>query len=372
MAPNGIIDELEKIRRRFLWSGKDSNSKIHWVSWCKIVASKKDGGLGVGTLKAQNLALLTKWWWRLKEKSEGLWRECLNSIHNLKKKPVTTIAKSTIPGVWSNIAKAIKSLVEFDINYHDLFTLNPGSNINILFWKDHWCGHVTLQEQFPRLYDLEEVKTCLVSDRLDNSGFHWRWRSRGMKVEELDDLQRLSNMIQGTNTEPTDNGFRFNLNPDGKYIVNALRQQIDSNPFPFDGAVISWSKSIPLKIRCFIWRAVLDRLPVAMNLARRGVSLESSTCPLCNNDQESRDHLLIKCEVATEARAWILKWCGISVTSFDNVGELINFAATWGSCSKRRKRLNAVLYGLLWFIWLAQNNKLFKGIQTNPARIADE
>lgn len=57
-APNGIIEELEKMRRRFLWGGKDSRSKIHWVSWSKIIASKKDGRLCVETFKAQNLALL--------------------------------------------------------------------------------------------------------------------------------------------------------------------------------------------------------------------------------------------------------------------------------------------------------------------------
>lgn len=64
-APQGIIDTLEKLRRSFLWGGIGGKAKIHWVDWSKIVAEKKDGGLGVGTLKAQNIALLTKWWWRL-------------------------------------------------------------------------------------------------------------------------------------------------------------------------------------------------------------------------------------------------------------------------------------------------------------------
>lgn len=70
-APSGIIEDLEKLRRRFLWGGDDSKRKIHWVSWSKVVASKKDGGLGVGSLKAHNLALLAKWWWRLKAISGG-------------------------------------------------------------------------------------------------------------------------------------------------------------------------------------------------------------------------------------------------------------------------------------------------------------
>lgn len=51
-AQNGIIYEHEKMRRRFLWSGSDSTSRIHWASRSKVVASKKDGGIGVKTLKA--------------------------------------------------------------------------------------------------------------------------------------------------------------------------------------------------------------------------------------------------------------------------------------------------------------------------------
>lgn len=62
-APQGvIIDTLEKIRRKFLWGIDDVKSKIHWVDWSRIIASKNDGGLGVRTLKDQNIVIITKWW----------------------------------------------------------------------------------------------------------------------------------------------------------------------------------------------------------------------------------------------------------------------------------------------------------------------
>lgn len=57
-APIGIIDDLEKLRICFIFDGDDIKSKMHWVSWSKIIASKKDGKLGVGSLKAQNISLL--------------------------------------------------------------------------------------------------------------------------------------------------------------------------------------------------------------------------------------------------------------------------------------------------------------------------
>lgn len=61
-APKGVIDALEKIRRGLLWGDGKVKNKIHWVDWSKIIARIVDGGLGVGTLEAQNMALLIKWW----------------------------------------------------------------------------------------------------------------------------------------------------------------------------------------------------------------------------------------------------------------------------------------------------------------------
>ena len=40
VAPIGVINTLEGIRRRFLWGSTDDKKKINWVSWAKVVAKK--------------------------------------------------------------------------------------------------------------------------------------------------------------------------------------------------------------------------------------------------------------------------------------------------------------------------------------------
>lgn len=72
-APQGTIDALEKIRQKFLWGRGNLQNKIHWVDWSKILAPVSDGGLGVGTPKAQNIALV-KWWWRPMNEQGSLWK----------------------------------------------------------------------------------------------------------------------------------------------------------------------------------------------------------------------------------------------------------------------------------------------------------
>lgn len=109
-APQGILDVLETLRCRFLSGGTYEKRKIHWVDWSKVVANKKDRGLGVGTLKAQNITLLTKWWCRLKNEADCLWSKVIVSIHTLNQKPTNYLVSKRVVGVWSNISKAINNL----------------------------------------------------------------------------------------------------------------------------------------------------------------------------------------------------------------------------------------------------------------------
>nr|KAJ0193766.1 hypothetical protein LSAT_V11C800413500 [Lactuca sativa] len=39
----GIINHLEKLKRRFLWGGYERTSKIHWVFWSKVLALMMEG-----------------------------------------------------------------------------------------------------------------------------------------------------------------------------------------------------------------------------------------------------------------------------------------------------------------------------------------
>ena len=61
LAPSTVLKKLESIRRNFFVSGGINAKKVIWVAWKNIISSKGQGGLGIGSLKALNMALLTKW-----------------------------------------------------------------------------------------------------------------------------------------------------------------------------------------------------------------------------------------------------------------------------------------------------------------------
>jgi len=62
--PAKVAQEINKIQRRFLWSGKSQGRYNALVKWETLQRPKEKGGLGVVDCMMKNAALLFKWWWR--------------------------------------------------------------------------------------------------------------------------------------------------------------------------------------------------------------------------------------------------------------------------------------------------------------------
>lgn len=135
-APSKVIKALEKIRMRFFWGGDMEKRKITWIAWDKISTSKERGGLGIGSLKAQNIAMLGKWWWRFKANPNSTWAVVIKSIYGDDggfSRPSVARRKS---GCWGVIANLPKYLEKDDISFASHFKLV--SNVNApgsLKWK---------------------------------------------------------------------------------------------------------------------------------------------------------------------------------------------------------------------------------------------
>nr|KAJ0209586.1 hypothetical protein LSAT_V11C400182710 [Lactuca sativa] len=237
----------------------------------------------MGSVRALNIALMVKWWWRLRSDPSLLWCRVVSCIHNLQSKPDDHYADNRIAGVWKNIAGAKKEFVRVGIPVSDVISKSV----------------------------------------IGGGGGH------GVEVSRID-------------------------------------QSIPTNISKMD-----WLKEVPPKVLCFMWRAKLGRFPSVVALQKMGVWLDSIDCTYCNHDEECGDHILIKCPFSREVWEWILKWCGINHTPFHTIVEVIDFAAGWGNCPKKRRILQVICYGTLWSIWKARNDRLFNNRRTSQAKIAD-
>ncbi|KAJ9553756.1 hypothetical protein OSB04_017801 [Centaurea solstitialis] len=335
------------------------------------------GGLGIGALQTINTSLLIKWWWRLKVEDQALWAKVIKAIHGVNGKDATSIANPKRPGIWLNIAKAGKSLLSLSLNIDDLFTRIVKNGNNTLFWHDRWVGSIPLKSIFPDLFELESNKFCTIASRAmrnDNGSLSWvwSWSNVGEASSFSSQVTALENLIQHVNLDDDEDTWRWEGDPSGSFSVNSFRSIIDLLSIPSNSNRRFWNKWLPPRVNCFIWRLFLNRIPTRSNLSSRGVTLSSTTCPLCHGEEEKEDHLFYACPMVKIVWNWFLEWVGITEGVHTTLDQLIHNILEAANSKKRKRFLEAAVGSLLWFVWKARNNVVFNGRQFSTHMIANE
>ncbi|GKA86090.1 F-box domain containing protein [Tanacetum coccineum] len=75
---------------------------------------------------------------------------------------------------------------------------------------------------------------------------------------------------------------------------------------------VRWNKNLPIKVNIHTWRLFLDRLPTRYNLDIRGIDLDSTRCPICDNGIETANHVFMDCSVAIGVWDSISSWWGVN------------------------------------------------------------
>ncbi|GJX68068.1 RNA-directed DNA polymerase, eukaryota, reverse transcriptase zinc-binding domain protein, partial [Tanacetum coccineum] len=129
-------------------------------------------------------------------------------------------------------------------------------------------------------------KHCRVNERwvvlngVWGGNYEWCSSPRGRTLDEVSELSRLiGNLVLSLEQQ---DGWRWKLNPNGKFAVNNLSKLIDiailgSNVMSYK---LDWNQIVLRKVNICIWKAVNDRLPTRANLLLRGLAVSSSLCPL--------------------------------------------------------------------------------------------
>ncbi|GKB69283.1 putative RNA-directed DNA polymerase, eukaryota, reverse transcriptase zinc-binding domain protein [Tanacetum coccineum] len=262
-APKKIISTLETIRRKFFWGGCSEDNKISWIAWDKVIEPCDRGGLGIGSLRTCNQAMLAKWWWRFQTENQALWCKVIRSIHG----PTgglhnNTSLKSNL-GPWYHIMKLKDDLLGLGINLPSLFKKKLGNGQKISFWHDTWLGELPLCNMFPRLYRLETNQNCLVYERKPNAthprsleaygsmalvslsvpqtstglmglvtppglNFQWAWRRDVRTSPEIEEFNNLVSLISNLHLTNDEDSWDCTIDHTRKFSVKAMRVHIAS------------------------------------------------------------------------------------------------------------------------------------------------
>ncbi|XP_023753812.1 uncharacterized protein LOC111902187 [Lactuca sativa] len=315
---------------------------------------------------------MVKWWWRLRVDKSALWCQVINGIHNLKKQAADQISKRNICGVCNNIAGASNEIQKVGLEYNIIFKKEIGNGQDTLFWLDVWWGNKTLKSRFPELFNIDCRKSCRVSDRISDDGFAWDWKSDPMAPDLNRNLSHLEASLGQARISNTPDTWSYTIGVNGLYTAEAFRNKLDEFTPILPGPKVEWMKEVPLKVRCFVWRAKWGRIPSAHALEVRGVQTSSTNCGHCMNCVETADHIFTQCELAVTVCNWIMNWCGTNPGDIDSTEKLLLFAANWSQCSMKRKILTMICYGMIWSLWKARNARIFNHEKRSPNQIIDD
>ncbi|GJW69692.1 RNA-directed DNA polymerase, eukaryota [Tanacetum coccineum] len=107
-VPRGVLKIMEAIRNRFFNGVDPLDKKITWAAWDKVLASKKNGGLGVSSFHALNRALLLKWVWRFVSQDGSLWFRVIRALYGSSIGSHPTHMSSN----WCSIIRNLYTLLE--------------------------------------------------------------------------------------------------------------------------------------------------------------------------------------------------------------------------------------------------------------------
>jgi ribonuclease HI/exonuclease III len=380
LAPATVIQNLEAFQRRFLWEGgKQGKKKLHLVKWEKAIKPYMEGGLNLKNTKMQNLALGAKILWKmitgkLTWSKKALWRKyfrgprdrCLElPSKEVKSSPSFALCKKVIPLFAPHL------------------TWVPKNGKKIRIWTDSIMGEPPLEQH----QELQDLKNWMDSQHLttlsdisvweEERPHLWHgWEAPNRPVNLQRQWETLKNLLQGK--APLKRAGKDELGWGRKAQMystaegyNTLSAIPTALPNPALWKAVWNYKSIP-KIDIFIWTLAHKSIPTGENLKRRGWE-GPFRCPLCCQEEETMDHLLLNCNYSKAV--WTKCIRTKQTTTLPN--EVPILLLQWDSLcpfAGQKKNQSHWIWGLLpkivlWNLWIERNHRIFKDNKINEDRL---
>ncbi|GKV05619.1 hypothetical protein SLEP1_g17606 [Rubroshorea leprosula] len=383
LIPKGTILLLDQIRRRFLWGGTEGGKKINWVKWEVVCKDKKKGGLGVKDLRKFNMALLGKWWGKLVSEEKGLWKKIIfEKYGRAGEHSYYWLRKENNSGTkwWRDICRVNTIAGEKRGWIADGFNLKVGEGVSTKFWWDNWRGEGCLANKYPRLYSLSTGKDDKFPQMGEWLNGKWEWNLQwrrnlfSWETQQAGDLQKDIQDIRLIRGKP--DLWEWAHSKDGTYSTNSAYQiltretRTEQHGMELQNV---WNKLIPNKISAFSWQLLQDKIPTKLNLHKRGIipTLEDCKCALCGREAENTSHLFIHCNFAWHLWNACFKWWGFIHVLDKDCWKVFQQLPNPLSRAKWKEGWECIWFGIVWSLWLARNEKIFREKEPDRRRLLE-
>jgi len=337
--PPWALKAVDKTRRGFLWRGRKDAKGGHCLVAClKVCCPPELGGLGISELKTLGWSIRMRWVWLQKTEPHRPW--------------------ATLPIQVPNQVRAFFSMaVVSEIGY----------GANTLFWPDRWLHGQRIADLAPRLY--AAVPKRWIKRRTVRDAFTaqtWISDIQGARtVGVMVELLQLCDILINFQLQPEiEDRHIWRLSSNGKYSAKSAYDGFFLGSTLFGPWERIWKSWAPLKCRFFMWLVAHNRCWTADRLVRRGLP-HPEYCPLCDQEDETIDHLLVSCVFEREFRFFLFRQFGLQTISPQPTE--LSFHAWWENASSStkdglmRQGVNSLIILGAWTIWNHRNSCVFDG-----------
>lgn len=280
-VPKQLNEDIDKIRRRFLWAGDGelSGGKCK-VAWTTVAKPIDYGGLGLIDLERFSRALRIRWLsfeWTAPDR----------------------------PWVGTDLPVDDVDLALFQAA--TIVTVRNG--LKASFWNSSWMDGRVPARLFPRLFAHSRRKQRCVKDAIKN--LNWVWDiAYSLNFELLDEFFRLWTAVQnaGIDLDTTEeDSIIWTLESSGEYSARSAYAIQFAGNIQSNHPRVIWNVWASPRHKFFVWLLLQNRLWTAARLQLRGWD-NNYFCVLCERNLETAHHLFFECPCSTVVWQAMATW----------------------------------------------------------------
>ncbi|GJY58216.1 RNA-directed DNA polymerase, eukaryota, partial [Tanacetum coccineum] len=148
---------------------------------------------------------------------------------------------------------------------------------------------ILVMERLHNALSIVSEKDCLIIDRIDHGQWLWNWSMPNLGARNSADLLDMHFEISFVEINEVEDTCVWLLGTDGTVSIKDARYIIDSKILQYLAPSTVWDKNIPQK---------------------------AISCPSCNGNMESSNHIFLECKIAKDIWMVVRKWCDIYFPPF--------------------------------------------------------
>jgi hypothetical protein len=153
----------------------------------------------------------------------------------------------------------------------------------------------------------------------------------------------------------------------GQYSAKSAYEALFIGAIQFNPWERIWKSWAPGKCKFFMWLVAHNKCWTIDRLAKKGLP-HPDRCQLCDQEEETLDHILIACIFSRQAWFQVLQRFGLQTLAPEPDDH--SFESWWDRVYRRvldqaKKGLNSIIILVAWSLWNHRNRCVFDGVQPN-------